>query len=165
MGNSYDKHPSTTAKTPVRKSSAVVAVMPKPKKMASKVSTTTTRSGHLKTHRLTPAAQPKEWTDQVKHKYCGTIDNGRIGKPNKAHRCEACLAIKGQQSKYRNGPKDIKACRDDKSSLKFQVRFPADHSNSLSPFTHRLLDSVACLFCFLPFSLPFSQLGDFKARG
>ena len=110
MGNSYDKHPSTTARTPVRKS--------------SKPSSPGPRSSRKKKHGLTPAAQPKEWIDQVPHKYCKALDLGRVGKPNKAHRCEACLAIKARQSKLRDGPKGIKAGRDEKSHLKFQVRLP-----------------------------------------
>ena len=108
MGNSYDKHPSTTARTPVRKS--IKAIIPRhPLEWQEKY------------HGLTAAAQPKEWTDQVPHKYCGALDMGRIGKPNKAHRCEACLAIKARQSKLRDGPNDIKAGRDEKSHLKFQL--------------------------------------------
>ena len=121
MGNSYDKHPSATARTPARKSSELAALSLKPKKPSSKASTTSTRSGRKKTHRLTDAAQPQEWTDQVQHKYCGALDKGRIGKPNKAHRCEACLAIKAQQSKIRNGPNDIKAGREEKWHSKFQL--------------------------------------------
>jgi hypothetical protein len=30
---------------------------------------------------------PAEWTDEVAHKYCGTLDAGRAGKPNKVHLC------------------------------------------------------------------------------
>ncbi|KAK4125384.1 hypothetical protein N657DRAFT_644252 [Parathielavia appendiculata] len=52
----------------------------------------------------TTARTPVQWTDQVRHKYCGAEDLGRDGKPNKVHRCEACLAIKARQSKWHGGP-------------------------------------------------------------
>jgi hypothetical protein len=60
-----------------------------------------------------------EWKDQIRHKYCGALDNGREGKPNKVHRCEACLAVKARQSKFRDGPGDIKLGRKQKMNLKF----------------------------------------------
>ncbi|KAK4156805.1 hypothetical protein C8A00DRAFT_12307 [Chaetomidium leptoderma] len=75
MGRTYNKHPSTTSKTPV------------------------------------------QWTEQVRHKYCGALDLGRTGKPNKVHGCDACMAVKAQQSKCRDGPKDIKAGRQAKMKL------------------------------------------------
>ncbi|KAL1840119.1 hypothetical protein VTJ49DRAFT_775 [Mycothermus thermophilus] len=62
----------------------------------------------------TTSRTPIQWTDQVAHKYCGKIDLGRIGRPNKAHRCDACLAIKHRESRYRDGPKNIKAGRLEK---------------------------------------------------
>lgn len=53
----------------------------------------------------------------MRHKYCNALDLGRVGKPNKAHRCEDCLAIKARLSKYRDGPKDIKLGRQKKMAL------------------------------------------------
>jgi hypothetical protein len=52
-----------------------------------------------------------EWTEQVPHKYCGKIDQGRKGKPNKVHLCEQCLVIKGQQAKWADGLQDMKSKR------------------------------------------------------
>ncbi|KAL2117707.1 hypothetical protein VTJ04DRAFT_7367 [Mycothermus thermophilus] len=62
----------------------------------------------------TTSRTPIQWTDQVPHKYCGKIDFGRVGRPNKAHRCDACLAIKYKESRFRDGPKNIKAGRMEK---------------------------------------------------
>ncbi|AEO65564.1 uncharacterized protein THITE_2048650, partial [Thermothielavioides terrestris NRRL 8126] len=46
---------------------------------------------------------PAEWTDEVAHKYCGTLDAGRAGKPNKVHLCGKCMAIKGRQMQAAGG--------------------------------------------------------------
>ncbi|EAQ89487.1 predicted protein [Chaetomium globosum CBS 148.51] len=62
---------------------------------------------------------PIQWTDEIRHKHCGAVDIGRDGKPNKAHRCKACLAVKARESKLRNGPDDIKLGREEKMELKF----------------------------------------------
>ncbi|KAK3899415.1 hypothetical protein C8A05DRAFT_36971 [Staphylotrichum tortipilum] len=71
--------------------------------------------------RSTVAAEiPIQWTDSISHKYCGATDMGRNGKPNKAHRCAACKAIKAQQASSRDGPKDIKGGRLDKLAAKLE---------------------------------------------
>lgn len=44
-----------------------------------------------------------EWTDEVAHKYCGKLDAGRKGKPNKVQHCEKCMAIKGRQLQAEGG--------------------------------------------------------------
>ncbi|KAK4144957.1 uncharacterized protein C8A04DRAFT_27204 [Dichotomopilus funicola] len=62
------------------------------------------------------ARTPAQWTEQVRHKYCGALDMGRKGKPNKVHRCEACLAIKARQSRGSGGEKAIKEGRQEKMS-------------------------------------------------
>ncbi|EAQ93285.1 hypothetical protein F5144DRAFT_58348 [Chaetomium tenue] len=67
----------------------------------------------------TTSNTPVQWKDQIRHKYCGALDHGREGKPNKVHRCEACLAVKARQSKFRDGPGDIKLGRKQKMNLKF----------------------------------------------
>ncbi|KAK4103376.1 hypothetical protein N658DRAFT_494705 [Parathielavia hyrcaniae] len=60
---------------------------------------------YVKNPSTTAAAKPVQWTDEVLHKYCGALDMGKDGKPNKAHRCEACLAVKARQSKWQGGAK------------------------------------------------------------
>ncbi|KAH6630591.1 hypothetical protein B0J18DRAFT_421640 [Chaetomium sp. MPI-SDFR-AT-0129] len=65
---------------------------------------------------LTSSPRSTEWTEQVRHKYCGALDIGRKGKPNKVHRCEACLAIKARQSRGSGGEKAIKEGRQEKMS-------------------------------------------------
>ncbi|CCC08001.1 hypothetical protein SMACR_01565 [Sordaria macrospora] len=52
-----------------------------------------------KAAKATNIESPVQWTDQTKHKYCGKIDSGRIGKPNKAQKCDACLQIKAHRAK------------------------------------------------------------------
>ncbi|KAK0656229.1 hypothetical protein B0T16DRAFT_343048 [Cercophora newfieldiana] len=42
---------------------------------------------------------PKQWTDIQTHKYCGQVDYGRIGKPNKAQKCDACMLVKAASEK------------------------------------------------------------------
>ncbi|KAH6854767.1 hypothetical protein B0I37DRAFT_362984 [Chaetomium sp. MPI-CAGE-AT-0009] len=81
--------------------------------------TTITMGRSYQKNPSTTAKTPPQWKDQVRHKYCGALDNGREGKPNKVHRCEACLAVKARQSKFRDGPGDIKLGRKQKMSLKF----------------------------------------------
>ncbi|KAG7291957.1 hypothetical protein NEMBOFW57_001986 [Staphylotrichum longicolle] len=72
----------------------------------------------------TTARTPPQWKDQIPHKYCGKIDDGRLGKPNKAHRCEACLVVKGQQAKSVDGPNNIKLFRWEKTKKKFELKEP-----------------------------------------
>lgn len=31
---------------------------------------------------------PAEWTEQLPHKWCGRLDAGRKGKPNKTQKCD-----------------------------------------------------------------------------
>ncbi|KAM7219329.1 hypothetical protein V8F06_005228 [Rhypophila decipiens] len=52
-----------------------------------------------KAHKATNVQAPKQWTDVTEHKYCKQVDLGREGKPNKAQKCDQCLAIKAQQEK------------------------------------------------------------------
>ncbi|KAL2128923.1 hypothetical protein VTI74DRAFT_8470 [Chaetomium olivicolor] len=59
----------------------------------------------------TAGKTPIQWTEQVPHKYCGKLDLGRPGKPNKAHRCEACLLIKARNAKWKDGPQDLRKQR------------------------------------------------------
>ena len=47
------------------------------------------------------------------------MGNAKTGKPNKVHRCDACLVIKARQSKSRDGPKNIKLGRQQKMSWQF----------------------------------------------
>ncbi|KAL2198364.1 hypothetical protein P885DRAFT_33243 [Corynascus similis CBS 632.67] len=64
----------------------------------------------------TTSRTPPQWQDEIRHKYCNALDVGRTGKPNKVHRCSACLAIKSRLSRYRDGDQDRKAGRREKMS-------------------------------------------------
>ncbi|KAL2150166.1 hypothetical protein VTH82DRAFT_7842 [Thermothelomyces myriococcoides] len=64
----------------------------------------------------TTSRTPPQWQDEIRHKYCNAVDVGRTGKPNKVHRCSACLAIKARMSRYRDGERDHKASRREKMS-------------------------------------------------
>ncbi|KXX78563.1 hypothetical protein MMYC01_204528 [Madurella mycetomatis] len=37
---------------------------------------------------------PVEWKEQLPHKWCGKMDAGRKGKPNKTQKCDDCLQVK-----------------------------------------------------------------------
>lgn len=52
-----------------------------------------------KKHKATNTEPPVQWTDLTPHKYCGAVDYGRIGKPNKAQKCDACMEIKAASDK------------------------------------------------------------------
>ena len=41
-----------------------------------------------KANRATNTEAPPQWTEQLPHKYCGKLDRGRRGKPNKAQKCD-----------------------------------------------------------------------------
>lgn len=49
--------------------------------------------------KATNVQTPVNWTDLQEHKYCKQLDWGRNGRPNKAQKCDDCLAVKAQQEK------------------------------------------------------------------
>ncbi|KAK4117072.1 hypothetical protein N656DRAFT_773083 [Canariomyces notabilis] len=49
--------------------------------------------------RATNIFTPREWNEQLPHKWCGKIDAGRKGKPNKAQKCDDCLQVKRLKAK------------------------------------------------------------------
>ncbi|KAK3336351.1 hypothetical protein B0T19DRAFT_409229 [Cercophora scortea] len=52
-----------------------------------------------KAHKATNVEAPWQWTDMTPHKYCKRIDRGRVGRPNKAQKCDDCLALKAASDK------------------------------------------------------------------
>ncbi|KAK0628307.1 hypothetical protein B0T17DRAFT_486186 [Bombardia bombarda] len=60
---------------------------------------------------------PRQWTDVTEHKYCKQTDLGRTGRPNKAQKCDACLAIKAASEKATQ--RDTDARRQEKISWGF----------------------------------------------
>lgn len=50
--------------------------------------------------KATNTEAPPQWVNLRPHKYCGQIDRaGRVGKPNKAQKCDACMAVKAASDK------------------------------------------------------------------
>jgi hypothetical protein len=56
-----------------------------------------------KLQKATNADAPPQWTVMRPHKYCGRMDRGSPGrgggKPNKAQKCDACMAVKAAADK------------------------------------------------------------------
>ncbi|KAL2021881.1 hypothetical protein VTK56DRAFT_6476 [Thermocarpiscus australiensis] len=52
------------------------------------------RISYDEARRATNIATPAQWTEPLPHKYCGKIDLGRHGKPNKTQKCDECTWIK-----------------------------------------------------------------------
>lgn len=50
-------------------------------------------------HRATNTEPPVQWTEDYPHKYCSKIEKGSKGKPNKAQKCDDCIAIKAARDK------------------------------------------------------------------
>jgi len=67
--------------------------------------------------KATNAEPPVQWTDVQTHKYCGRTDRGRKGKPNKAQKCDACMAVKAHLEKATQ--RDTAARRQEKMSWGF----------------------------------------------
>lgn len=67
-----------------------------------------------KLHKATNVQAPKQWTQVTEHKYCKQRDWGREGRPNKAQKCDECLAVKAQQEKLAQS--DTSARRQEKMS-------------------------------------------------
>ncbi|KAK3388104.1 hypothetical protein B0T20DRAFT_109287 [Sordaria brevicollis] len=61
-----------------------------------------------KAAKATNIEPPPQWQDQTTHKYCGKTDRGRIGKPNKAQKCDDCLAVKAHRAKEAQRDTDIR---------------------------------------------------------
>lgn len=49
--------------------------------------------------KATNTTAPKQWRDVQPHKYCGKVDYGKTGKPNKAQKCDDCMLVKAQSEK------------------------------------------------------------------
>ncbi|KAK0733775.1 hypothetical protein B0T26DRAFT_634081 [Lasiosphaeria miniovina] len=65
-------------------------------------------------HTATNIEPPPQWQDITTHKYCKRVDLGRLGKPNKAQKCDECLAVKAASSKANQ--RDAAARRQEKLS-------------------------------------------------
>ncbi|KAK0730103.1 hypothetical protein B0H67DRAFT_560760 [Lasiosphaeris hirsuta] len=49
--------------------------------------------------KATNTEPPEQWIDLKPHKYCKQVERGRAGKPNKAQKCDACMAVKAASDK------------------------------------------------------------------
>ncbi|EFX02929.1 hypothetical protein CMQ_2858 [Grosmannia clavigera kw1407] len=49
-------------------------------------------------HCNTTAQKPANWTDIRPHKYCGALDLGHEGRPNKTQTCAACQEVKAHMA-------------------------------------------------------------------